>query len=105
MACPHVAGAAALILQKAPDSTPSQVADTLRLVATPDVVEGEKKDSPNLLLYTGDDEFTPTTTTPKPKKERKEKKREKRKADKKERKEKKKEDKQERKENKKEKTE
>merc|ERR1711904_523998 len=54
MACPHVAGAAALILQQDPNLTPSQVAERMRAAATADVVRDPKEGSPNRLLYTGE---------------------------------------------------
>ena len=50
MACPHVAGAAALLLQKHPNLTASAVADRLTSSATPDVVTSTNG-APNKLLY------------------------------------------------------
>jgi len=54
MACPHVAGAAALILQQNASLTPIQVAERLSAVATSGVVKDSMTGSPNLLLYTGE---------------------------------------------------
>ncbi|HLL05789.1 MAG TPA: S8 family serine peptidase [Myxococcaceae bacterium] len=51
MASPHVAGAAALYLQRYPASTPQQVRDALVQNGTPDVVTDAKTGSPNVLLY------------------------------------------------------
>lgn len=53
MASPHVAGAAALVLNGSPTSTPAQVRDTLVANATPGVVTSPGTGSPNLLLYVG----------------------------------------------------
>ncbi|MEY3483002.1 MAG: hypothetical protein RLZ40_1045, partial [Actinomycetota bacterium] len=52
MASPHVAGAAALLLEENPNLTPAQVAADLRSYATPDVVTNPGSGSPNLLLFT-----------------------------------------------------
>lgn len=53
MATPHVAGVAALYLQGAPSSTPSQVRDALVNNATTNVVTSPGSGSPNRLLYMG----------------------------------------------------
>ena len=52
MATPHVAGAAALLLEVTPTMTPAAVASALSLNATPNVVT-DPVGSVNLLLYTG----------------------------------------------------
>lgn len=52
MASPHVAGAAALVLDASPSATPAQVAATLTGNATTGVVTDAGTGSPNLLLYT-----------------------------------------------------
>ena len=52
MATPHVAGAAALYLQKSPLSTPQQVRDALVNKATSGKVTNPGSKSPNKLLYT-----------------------------------------------------
>lgn len=52
MASPHVAGAAALLLDETPSMTPAQVANRLTATATPNVLTGIGAGSPNLLLYT-----------------------------------------------------
>jgi subtilisin family serine protease len=52
MASPHVAGAAALLLDENSALSPAQVADTLTQRATCGVVIGVGTGSPNLLLYT-----------------------------------------------------
>ena len=51
MASPHVAGAAALVLEGNPDASVAQVTDSLVSSATTDVVT-DTKGSPNRLLYT-----------------------------------------------------
>jgi len=69
MACPHVSGAAALLLEQDESLSPSGVSQQLQLRATGFAIKDVKKDSPNLLLYVGDDPprtWTTTTTTPKP---------------------------------------
>lgn len=63
MASPHVAGAAALILEADPSSTPAAVARQLTDSATRSVVSDAGSGSPNLLLYIGrvEPDTTPTT--------------------------------------------
>lgn len=51
MACPHVAGAAALLLAEDPSRTPANVTDILLRAASADRV-GDPNGSPNRLLYT-----------------------------------------------------
>ncbi|KAJ8025405.1 Cuticle-degrading serine protease [Holothuria leucospilota] len=51
MACPHVSGAAALILERHPTASPETVKSTLLYDATPDKVLDEGPLSPNLLLF------------------------------------------------------
>lgn len=51
MACPHVSGAAALLLSASPSLTPEQVLSAVVAAATPDVVKDAKTGSPNLLMY------------------------------------------------------
>ncbi|XP_071826997.1 extracellular serine proteinase-like [Apostichopus japonicus] len=51
MACPHVSGSAALILERHPDATPEMVKSTLLYDATPDLVTDSGFLSPNLLLF------------------------------------------------------
>jgi serine protease len=53
MASPHVAGAAALVLDAHPEYTPAQVRDALVAAATPGKVTSPGSGSPNVLLYTG----------------------------------------------------
>jgi subtilisin family serine protease len=53
MAAPHVAGAAALILDANPTFTPAQVSTALTGSATPSQVVNRGANSPNLILYTG----------------------------------------------------
>jgi len=52
MATPHVAGAAALLLGREPQLTPSVVAARLTSMATPDRITGVPGDTANLLLST-----------------------------------------------------
>lgn len=52
MAAPHVAGAAALILDAEPTASPATVAERVLTQATPSVVTGAGTGSPNLLLAT-----------------------------------------------------
>ena len=53
MAAPHVAGAAALLLQASPSATPAQIAQRLVAAATPGVVGNPGTGSPNRLLFVG----------------------------------------------------
>lgn len=64
MAAPHVAGAAALLLEEQPGLTPQQITDMLLDFATPDVLKYPRLGSPNLLLYTGNVDITPTGISP-----------------------------------------
>jgi subtilisin family serine protease len=64
MACPHVAGVAALYLEANPGATPAQVQQGLKSSATPNVVLSAGTGSPNLLLFSGS--FTPPSPTPPP---------------------------------------
>lgn len=59
MAAPHVAGLAAKYLQSAPTASPAAVASAIEAAATRGLVQNAKKDSPNLLLYTGLGEAPP----------------------------------------------
>lgn len=52
MATPHVAGVAALYLEKNPNASPSNVASAIINGATPNVVTNAGTGSPNRLLYT-----------------------------------------------------
>jgi len=63
MACPHVAGAAALLLQKEPNLAPSVVASRIVSGATSNVVTDAGIGSPNKLLYVAPQTTTTTTTT------------------------------------------
>jgi serine protease len=51
MAAPHVAGAAALVLEQTPAATPAQVKQALVSAATPSIVTDPGAASPNLMLY------------------------------------------------------
>jgi len=51
MACPHVSGAAALLLSASPSMSPDAVKAALLEQATPDVVQDAQSASPNMLLY------------------------------------------------------
>ena len=55
MAAPHVAGAAALYLERHPGSKPAEVEAGLVAAATPDKLGTIGSDSPNLLLYVRED--------------------------------------------------
>ncbi|WHT17709.1 S8 family serine peptidase [Crossiella sp. CA-258035] len=59
MAAPHVAGAAALVLQANPAFTPQQVRDAMVNAATPDKVVNPGTGSPNKLLFVGEGGTTP----------------------------------------------
>jgi subtilisin family serine protease len=65
MAAPHVAGAAALVLQANPAATPAQIAERLLAVASVDRLTGLGSGSPNRLLQTRGLE-APITTAPAP---------------------------------------
>ncbi|MFY1693621.1 S8 family serine peptidase [Plantactinospora sp. WMMB782] len=54
MASPHVAGAAALVLEQHPSYTPAQIRDTLVGAGTTGLVTDPGPGSPNVLLYVGD---------------------------------------------------
>ena len=64
MASPHVAGAAALLLEENPNLSPAQVEADLRAYATPDVIVDPGPGSPNLLLYTRARWTPPTPESP-----------------------------------------
>lgn len=51
MACPHVSGAAAILLQSSPSLSPADVKARLTKAATADVVTDAKSGSPNLMLF------------------------------------------------------
>ena len=53
MAAPHVAGTAALYLERNPTATPAALATALTSNATLNTITGIGPNSPNLLLYTG----------------------------------------------------
>jgi subtilisin family serine protease len=53
MATPHVAGVAALYLQRNPSATPAQVANAIITNSTANVVTSAGSKSPNRLLYSG----------------------------------------------------
>nr|WP_282600211.1 S8 family peptidase [Patulibacter sp. SYSU D01012] len=66
MAAPHVAGAAALLLQATPSATPAAVRDALVARATPGVVTDAGAGSPTALLYAGAAATPPATPAPAP---------------------------------------
>jgi len=51
MACPHVSGAAAVVLSASSSLTPAEVKAALVAASTPDAVKDAKAGSPNLLLF------------------------------------------------------
>jgi subtilisin family serine protease len=53
MASPHVAGVAALFLQRNAGASPADVATAIRSTATPSVLSSVGTDSPNLLVFSG----------------------------------------------------
>ena len=64
MAAPHVAGAAALMLEENPSRTPAQVMEELAAYATPDLVTNPGVGSVNRLLYTHARWMPPTPEAP-----------------------------------------
>jgi len=62
MASPHVAGAAALYLAANPNATPQQVRDALVQNATPGKITGPGSGSPNVLLFVGTGNTSPSPT-------------------------------------------
>jgi hypothetical protein len=52
MSSPHVAGAAALVLQQQPSRTPAEVGQTLLALATPNLIRNPGVGTPNRLLFT-----------------------------------------------------
>jgi len=56
MACPHVAGQAAVILSENPSYSPEQVKSAIIATAQHDVLTGVGAGSPNVLLYNGCDD-------------------------------------------------
>merc|ERR1719288_705045 len=60
MACPHVAGAAALVTQEHPAWTPLQVREHLLSIATMGALHGDTGTSRNKLLRLGDPEIEHT---------------------------------------------
>jgi subtilisin family serine protease len=64
MASPHVAGAAALVLDAEPAASPATVAERILTQATPSVVTGAGTGSPNLLLATDVAGDPPAPTLP-----------------------------------------
>ena len=64
MAAPHVAGAAALLLEENPSRTPAQVMEELAAYATPDLVTNSGLGSVNRLLYTHARWMPPTPEAP-----------------------------------------
>lgn len=63
MACPHVSGVAALLLEKSPSMKPSDVATKIMGDATKDAVK-DVEGSPNLLLYSGGGGGSPPSPSP-----------------------------------------
>merc|ERR1719203_2114731 len=62
MACPHVSGAAALILEADPAKKPSAVLQELVGRAFKDVLSGLRSGDTNVLLFVGEDGATPAPT-------------------------------------------
>jgi len=63
MASPHVAGAAALILEESPSLTPAEVARRITTAATRGVVTDAGPNSPNKLLFIGVNDYPADTTS------------------------------------------
>jgi len=66
MACPHVSGGAALILDANPSMKPSAVLDQLTSDATKDALSGLRSGDVNVLLYVGEGGAPPTPPTEAP---------------------------------------
>lgn len=66
MASPHVAGVAAVLLDRYPTSTPADITSMLRSSATPNVVLSAGTGSPNYLLYLDPTGSTIVTPPPAP---------------------------------------
>jgi len=63
MATPHVAGAAALLLQNTPSASAVQIISELKRLATSEIIDQVAEGSPNLLLYVGQEDPSVTVTT------------------------------------------
>ena len=66
MACPHVAGAAALMLSSNGTMTPDQIRASMMATATPGVLSGLTSACPNKLLFVGQTEAPTRAPTPTP---------------------------------------
>ena len=66
MAAPHVAGAAAIVLEEDPSASPAAVTSALLDDATTGALTGIGSGSPNLLLYVGSDGGAPPPPPPPP---------------------------------------
>lgn len=66
MACPHVAGVSALLLQQDPSRVPEKVREQLRGRAQRDELSGLLPGDPNLLLWAGDEVAPTPVPTPAP---------------------------------------
>merc|ERR1712048_957558 len=66
MACPHVAGAAALILGEDASLTPTKVFGTLLAASIPDAIRGLTSQCPNNLLRVSNAAVDPTPAPPTP---------------------------------------
>lgn len=66
MACPHVAGAAALLLGDEPTLSPNEITERLISSATENTVDDVKKGSPNKFLYIQRGSTPPQTTASPP---------------------------------------
>jgi len=61
MASPHVAGAAATVLERSPSANAAQVTSAIVNTATPNVITDPGAGSPNRLLFSGNDGFGSTS--------------------------------------------
>merc|ERR1719330_1261684 len=66
MACPHVSGGAALLLDANPSMKPSAVLAQLTADATKDAISGLKSSDVNVMLYVGEGGAPPTPPTEAP---------------------------------------